>query len=137
MHSSNKVITFIKGKTSKLKSKAQEFSVGHNKTCSFSMAASVIYLFPNPDGLVEVEVKSDSKNLGWIYSETTDFLMMEFGDELVLVEFNKIRQMVESKVKEVGKQFSQDPKLYHIRKEDSGQVFFYISNHDIKSLSND
>ena len=92
-----------------------------------------MYLTGNENKLVEVEVKQDQNNLGWVYRDDIDFLILDIGAEMLTVDFKAIRKIVEVKAKEHGKVYSDAPKLYHIRKDEHGGAYFYLHENDIKN----
>lgn len=124
---------YLETKFRNLVDKASQHSVGNNKVCKVDVTTSVIYLETNENQLVEVEVKADSKNLGWVYRDDIDFLILDRRPGITMTNFKSIRQLVEQKAKENGKAYFDNPKLYHIRKDECGAAYFYLHENDIKN----
>lgn len=90
-----------------------------------------MFLFENENGLIEIEIKENKENLGWVYRDDIEFFMYEPLDQLI--DFKNMRKIVESVVKSKGKMYSDEPKLHHIRRGDDNSAYFYLSQEDLKN----
>lgn len=126
------LVKYLQQRVSGLIGKVRSLSTGNNGAFKFDITITTMFLFQNENGLVEVEVKEDKDRLGWVYRDDIDFFMIESSDELV--EFKKIKTLVESMVKVHGKVYSDSPKLYHIRRGEFGSAYYYLHENDIKCL---
>lgn len=93
-----------------------------------------MYLSANENNLVEVEVKADTKNLGWVYRDDIEFFILDRNSNISMIDFKLIRKIVETKAKQHGKVYCDEPKLYHIRKDEFGGAYFYLHENDIKDV---
>lgn len=91
----------------------------------------MLYLFRNDNGLIEVEIKEDKDNLGWVYRDDIEFFIYESHESLI--DFKSMRKIVESIVKAKGKMYSDEPKLHHIRRGENNSAYFYISETDLSN----
>lgn len=112
--------------------KGLEFSIGNNKPCKLTLDTAFVYLEHNANKLVEVEVKSDSKNLGWVYNDEIEFVILGRDVDSVITTIKALRKLVEENAKKHGKVYSDTPKLYHIRKDEHGGAYYYLHQNDIK-----
>ena len=117
--------------------KVKELSVGHNKVAKVNVEiSSILIQFNKEDELIEIEVKSDEKNLGWIYRDDIEFLIYEKERTMWMTNFRSVRILVEACAKKYGKQYCTEPTAYHIRKTDKNEAFYYLKEEDIIALHN-
>lgn len=119
-----------------LMDKARELSVGHNKISKINVEISSMILTANEDGLVEIEVRSDTDSTGWIYRDDIEFFIFEKNNNMFMTNFNSVRVMVEACAKKYGKKYSDKPEAYHVRKTYKDESFYYLREEDIMDLHN-
>ncbi len=81
-----------------------------------------------------VELRNVNGNLGWLYSEKTDFFSFELNDYWVIVEKHKLQDFISKKVEKI---FEPNPTLYKLYRRPSRpyEITVLVSTIDLIYIS--